>query len=61
MEELVRLKTLSERRQDIQSELAFLERRKQYARRDYEEQLRKIKEREKLLMKKLERIKDGQQ
>lgn len=61
MEKLVRLKTPSERRQDIQRELAFLERRKQYARRDYEEQLRKIKEREKLLMKKLERIKDGQQ
>lgn len=57
MEELVRLKTPSERRQDIQRELAFLERRKQYARRDYEEQLRQIAEQENRLRKRLGRIK----
>ncbi len=56
MEELVRLKTPSERRQDIQRELAFLERRKQYARRDYEKQLREIAEQENRLRKRLGRI-----
>ena len=57
MEEFVRLKTPSERRQDIQRELAFLERRKQYARRDYEKQLREIAEQENRLRKRLGRIK----
>ena len=57
MDDLIRLKTPAERRQDIQRELAFLERRKQYARRDYEEQLRQIAEQENRLRKRLGRIK----
>ena len=56
MEKLVRLKTPSERRQDIKRELDNLERMRQYARRDYEKRMREIAEQENRLMKKLERI-----
>lgn len=56
MEKLVRLKTPSERRQDIKRELDHLERMRQYARRDYEKRMRQIAEQENRLMKRLERI-----
>lgn len=56
MKEFLRLKTQSERRQDIQRELAFLERSKQYARSVYVKRLQEIAEQENRLMKRLERI-----
>lgn len=56
MDDLIRLKTPSERRQDIKRELDQLERMRQYARRDYERRMREIAEQENRLMKRLERI-----